>query len=205
MRLCKPTMLGVGLAVAAGAMADTLVLRDGRRIQGELVEYRRDRVEWRTDGGRLERFDRDDVRRIEFDNFGSGSGSGSGDEPPESGRPGGLREREVSVMAAERWTSTGIEVQRGQRIWIEAGGEVRWGKDRKDGPDGERGSKRNPNRPIPSRNAAALIGRVGQGDPFFIGNDSGEIRIRESGMLQLGINDDYLLDNSGAFRVTVYH
>jgi hypothetical protein len=196
-------MLGVGLAVAAGAMADTLVLRDGRRIEGELVEYRRDRVEWRTDGGRLERFDRDDVRRIEFD--GSGSGSGSWDAQSESGRPGGLREREVSVMAAERWTSTGIEVRRGQRIWIEARGEVRWGKDRKDGPDGERGSKRNPNRPIPGRNAAALIGCVGQGDAFFIGNDTGEIRIRESGMLQLGINDDYLPDNSGAFRVTVYY
>jgi hypothetical protein len=29
--------------------------------------------------------------------------------------------------------------------------------------------------------------------------------VRNSGRLQLGINDEYLADNSGNFRVTVYY
>ena len=41
--------------------------------------------------------------------------------------------------------------------YIEATGQVRWGKDRRDGPAGERNSPPNPGRPMPNRNAAALL------------------------------------------------
>ena len=59
---------------------------------------------------------------------------------------------------------------------------------------------------MPNRPAAALIGRVGESnDYFFIGGDGGAVRVRGNGRLYLGINDDYLRDNSGAFRVTVYY
>ena len=59
---------------------------------------------------------------------------------------------------------------------------------------------------MPSRPAAALIGRIGESDDyFFIGEDAGAIRPRGSGRLFLGINDDFLQDNSGAFLVTVYY
>lgn len=62
----------------------------------------------------------------------------------------------------------------------------------------------NAGRPIPNRPAAGLIGRIGS-DVFFIGNDTGPMRMRSSGRLSLGVNDDYLQDNRGAFRVTVYY
>jgi hypothetical protein len=60
---------------------------------------------------------------------------------------------------------------------------------------------------LPNRPAAALIGKVGDesGDLFFIGDNQGSIRVRGSGRLWLGINDDVLDDNSGNFRVTVYY
>ncbi len=60
---------------------------------------------------------------------------------------------------------------------------------------------------MPNRNAAALIGRIGAGsnDMFYIGNDNGPIRVRSSGRLFLGVNDDFLQDNSGNFRVVVYY
>jgi hypothetical protein len=59
---------------------------------------------------------------------------------------------------------------------------------------------------MPNRPAAALIGKVGEGnDIFFIGNDTGPIRVRNSGRLYLGINDDVLKDNRGSFRVVVYY
>jgi hypothetical protein len=60
---------------------------------------------------------------------------------------------------------------------------------------------------MPSRNAAALIGKVGNGsnDFFFIGDETGPVRMRSGGRLYLGINDDVLTDNSGNFRVVVYY
>lgn len=59
---------------------------------------------------------------------------------------------------------------------------------------------------MPNRPAAALIGKVGEGENiFFIGNDTGPIRVRNSGRLYLGINDDVLTDNRGSFRVVVYY
>jgi len=45
---------------------------------------------------------------------------------------------------------------------------------------------------------------VGDGDaPFFAGSDRGPYEMRGSGRLYLGVNDDYLQDNSGTFRVVV--
>jgi hypothetical protein len=59
---------------------------------------------------------------------------------------------------------------------------------------------------MPNRSSAGLIGRIGdRDDPFFIGDDQGATRVRSSGRLYLGVNDDYLKDNTGSFRVTVYY
>ena len=66
----------------------------------------------------------------------------------------------------------------GQTVYFEARGQVRWGRDRRDGPEGENNSPNNPNRPIPSRAAGSLIGKVGNenNDFFFIGADTGPVR-----------------------------
>lgn len=191
----RATAALLALVVALPAAADTLVLRSGRTLVGELTYFSDGRIEFRVDRGRTERFDVEEVRRIEF-----------GDRASGSARPSGLREREFDVPAMDGWTRTGIELRPGAQVWFEARGEVRWGPGRRHGAAGESGSPRNANRPMPSRNAAALIGRIGEnGDPFFIGSDPGPIQVRAGGVLYLGINDDYLQDNSGAFRVTVYY
>jgi hypothetical protein len=191
-------LLGVTLA------ADTLVLRNGTRVEGQLVGVRNDVIEFEErrgfGSGRRVQFDRDDVLRIEFDTPRGGSGS-SGD------RPFGMRERTAIVNANAPWTDASVDVRAGQTIYFEATGEVRWGRDRRDGPEGENNSPRNPNRPMPNRPAAALIGKVGSesSDYFFIGDEQGPIRVRTSGRLYLGVNDDFFNDNSGSFRVVVYH
>jgi hypothetical protein len=194
------------LALAASLSADTLVMRDGRRVQGELISVRNGVIEFegrRGFSGRERiRVDREDVARIELDDdrF-DGGGGNSG-----SGRPSGLRERDVSVVAAVAWTDTGVNVRPGQTVYFDASGRVSWGPGRTDGPGGESGSPRNPARPIPNRPGAALIGRVGENDDiFFIGSENGAIRMRSGGRLYLGINDDMLQDNSGAFRVAIYY
>jgi hypothetical protein len=205
----------LAFALPIGLLADTLVLRDGTRVRGELIAIRNGTVEFaelRGSGGRTLRINRDDVARIEFDDMSSGDvnrgfggrtgpGFGAG-----TGRPSGLRERTVNVFANVAWTDTGIDLRSGQTVAFEATGEVTWGPSRRDGPAGERNSPSNPNRPMPNRPGAALIGRVGAGmDYFFVGDDAGQIRVRGGGRLYLGINDDVLNDNRGAFRVVVYY
>jgi hypothetical protein len=128
------------------------------------------------------------------------------EQGPGWGRGGGgaMRERTVMVDARTAWTDTGVTVRNGQEVMFVATGEVRWGPGRRDGADGERNSPYNRARPMPDRNAAALIGRVGpDGDPFFIGATRAPLRLRGSGRLYLGINDDFLQDNSGSLRVLV--
>lgn len=185
--------------------ADTLILRNGSRVQGELVAVRNGTIEFeerRSFGGlRTLRFDRNEVARIEIEDYRNNSSS---DFPNGNGRPSGMREKQVIVSGDVDWNDTGLDVRAGQSVYFEATGQVRWGKDRRDGPAGERNSPSNPNRPMGNRNAAALIGRIGN-DMFFIGDDTGPVRIRNSGRLQLGVNDDVLTDNSGNFRVVVYY
>ena len=196
----------ITLALTAGVQADTLYLRDGSRVQGELISVRNDTVEFeerRSYGsGRTLRLDRDDVVRIEFE----AARRGGGNDFLAGGRPSGMRERQTIVSADVAWNDSGIDVRAGQTIYFEAQGQVRWGRDRRDGPAGERNSPSNPNRPIGNRNAAALIGKIGSGnDLFFIGDETGPVRVRTSGRLYLGINDDVLTDNSGNFRVVVHY
>jgi hypothetical protein len=207
---------GLVIVTALGASADTLVLRDGRRVDGDLVAIRDGVIEFEARGGfgRRERIriDRDEVVRIEFervdrDRFDRDRDRDRDrDDDRRPGRPSGLREREVSVDSWVAWKDTGIEVRAGQTMYFSATGRVRWGPNRQDGPEGERNSPRNERRPIPTRPAAGLIGRVGSGDEyFFIGDDQGAIRMRSSGRLFLGVNDDFLQDNTGSFRVMVYY
>lgn len=217
MRRLQAYWCAVCMAAATTALsADTLVLRDGRRIQGTLVAVRDGTVEFEGQRGLFGRermrIDRADVVRIEFDDVGSGQQyreddrNSRGNRALDSGRPSGMRERDVSVSATDRWTDTGITVRAGQTIYVSASGRVRWGPGRQDGPAGERNSPRNDGRPLPGRPAGSLVGRVGDGDDvFFVGDDTGALRMRASGRLYLGVNDDFLDDNSGAFRATVYY
>ena len=202
-------MPGVALVLfmSASLQADTLYLRDGSRLQGELIAVRNGTIEFEErrgfGGGRTLRFDRDEVIRIEFEN----TRRSGGNHFLGGGRPAGMRERQTIVSADVAWNDTGIDVRAGQTIYFEAQGPVRWGRDRRDGPAGERNSPSNPNRPMGNRNAAALIGKIGNtsNDYFFIGDETGPVRVRSSGRLYLGINDDVLSDNSGNFRVVVYY
>jgi hypothetical protein len=205
----------MSVVVVGASHADTLVLRDGSRVEGEVISIRNGVIEFeerRFGRARLARYERDDVRRIEFDDIGLGSGfSGSGGGTGLSGasgvdRPSGMRERQVQVAAHVDWTDTGVDLRAGQTIYFEARGRVRWGSGRQDTPEGESGSPNNPGRPMPNRPAAALVGKVGEGmDVFFIGGERGGIRVRNGGRLYLGINDDVLTDNTGEFRVIVYY
>ena len=206
-------LMAIVLALPVTLAADTLYLRNGQRVEGEVIGMRNGQIEFEErrgfGGTRTLRFDRDEVDRIDFENrrFGSNYGSNNNNSNSSNsfdGRPSGMRERQVIVSADVQWNDSGVDVRAGQTIYFEAQGRVRWGRDRQDGPAGERNSPSNPNRPMGNRNAAALIGRIGS-DMFFIGDETGPVRMRSGGRLFLGVNDDVLTDNSGNFRVVVYY
>ena len=211
------TVLSLSLIFStASLLADTLVLTNGRRMQGELIGVYGREIEFEErDGGRRRtvRVPRNEIDRIEFNDRDSFLGRDRDrdrdrDDQPDAAVsiPRGMRERLVNVTAREPWTDSGIELRPGQAVYFMATGEVRWGPNRRDGAEGERNSPRNNGRPLPDRPAAALIGRIGGGnDVFFIGGEQGPYRARSGGRLYLGINDDVLTDNSGILRVTVYY
>ena len=191
------------LLLAATINADTLVFRDGSRVPGQLIAFRDGVIEFQ-ERGRVLRFNRDDERCVEFDR--NNRGPVANPQPPAPSRPRGLREKQLMAAAAVAWTDTGIEVNAGQRVYFESVGEIRWGGKRRATPTGEVGSPNNPARPMPNRAGGALIGRVGQSqDLFFIGEDREGIRMRSSGRLYVGINDEVLSDNTGYFTVVVYY
>jgi hypothetical protein len=56
--------------------------------------------------------------------------------------------------------------------------------------------------PLPGNFVGALIARVGNGQPFPIGNQT-TVTMPANGQLFLGINDDHVGDNQGGFRVNI--
>lgn len=189
------------LVIAAGivASADTLVLTTGRRIPGELLGVYGREIEFEERSGfgrRIIRVPRTDIDRIEFvDDRNS--------RDDDRVIPRRMRERNVMVNPTDAWTDTGVDLRNGQEIYFETSGQVTWSPNRRVDAEGTRNSKPDTNRPLPERNSGALIGRIGERDIFFIGTDMGPFRVRGSGRLYLGVNDDRLDDNTGSYRVVV--
>ena len=72
------------------------------------------------------------------------------------------------------------------------------------GPDGANGFQSNrANYPYPGMAVGGLVAKVGNDKPFAIGSIGTPISMPDNGRLYLGINDDGLGDNSGAFYVRI--
>jgi len=136
------------LLCAAVASADTLVLRDGSRVEGSVVGMRDGIVEFEARRGFVGRerirVDRDEVVRIEFESRGDDrrdfdrdrGDSRDRNDSRDTRRPSGLRGPEVSVDSWLGWKDTGFEVRSGESVYFSASRRVRWGPNRQDGPAG---------------------------------------------------------------------
>ena len=109
----------------------------------------------------------------------------------------------VSVDSRQRWTDAGLEVRTGDVLTFASRGNVQMSTDTNDiaSPAGSRTGRGAQQAPV-NAVAGALIGRIGDGAPFLIG-DRTSITAPGTGRLQLGVNDDHLADNRGDFEVTV--
>ena len=110
----------------------------------------------------------------------------------------------IRVEGNQPWTDAGLTVRAGDTITFDAQGTVRISNNRNDiaGAGGTLSGRREASAPLANQVAGALIARIGNSPPLFIGNRR-SVRAPFSGRLYLGVNDDYLEDNSGDFQVTV--
>ncbi len=115
---------------------------------------------------------------------------------------------EISVYSGKPWTKTGIRLNEGDEVTVTATGRVHpcWtmacGNPRHERWLGPYGST---DHPILSRNGIphmALMGRIGEWSPFFIGPEL-SFEALVDGDLYLGVNDDDFRGNVGAFDVTI--
>lgn len=110
----------------------------------------------------------------------------------------------VVVDAQARWTDTGIDVTAGDRLVVRSEGTITMSSDTDTATAaGSRTGRKAPDAPFPQMPAGGLIARIGDSGPFFLGDGGALGRVPSSGRLFLGVNDDYLGDNRGEFRVTI--
>jgi len=116
----------------------------------------------------------------------------------------GSNEIDVLLPANQRWFDTGIDVRAGDVIDFRATGTIRMSNNGNDSanPSGAWTGRHADNAPFRDRPAGALIGRVGSGGPMFMG-ESGRVDVSTTGRLYLSVNDDFLDDNTGEYRVTL--
>ncbi len=109
----------------------------------------------------------------------------------------------MDVEAREGWNNTHIEVEAGDLLTITyvSGKWSPWPGDKYDAI-GSGGDPRCRCNVMEGVSHAALIGRIGDHEPFLIG-ERYHHSIGESGILYLGINDVDIYDNSGHLQVKV--
>ncbi len=110
----------------------------------------------------------------------------------------------IAVPARQLWTSTGLTVRRGETLQFNTTGQVQLSTDSNDvaTASGSTSGRYVAGSPLPRVLAGALIGRIGNGQPFGIGTQT-SIQAPAAGQLFLGINDASLSDNQGEFRVEI--
>jgi hypothetical protein len=187
-----------------------LVMRSSQLVRGQLVDIeggegsdkpgdRRVYV-FRTTGGEERRVAAEQVGRVYLGQFPGGQSAagatGSGLTMPAAAAG-------VRVPGNQMWTSTGIRVQEGQQVAFSVQGEVQLSTSNEDRASSAGSGRRAADRaPLPSALAGALVGRIGNGAAFGIGNQA-IVPMPATGELFLGINDDEVGDNSGGFVVDV--
>ncbi len=136
----------------------------------------------------------------------SARGRGRGSDAYQDRSAAPAHARSVVVPANVQWTNSGFNVSRGQYLRFEPSGEIRLSTSGDDiaRAAGALSGRHADKAPIPSIPAGALIGRIGNGQPFAIGDTTNALDVPETGRLFLSVNDDHVADNSGNFVVKVW-
>jgi len=192
------------------ATGQAVATRDGNVAPGRFVNIvHGDTLLWESASGQQTQYALRDVARVYLNpasartafNYTGPTAAAvgtSGAVNPQGGRT-------ISVDARRGWTDSGITVNTGDQVAFQASGEITFGRSpgQTATPDGN-AAGRSGSYPDPTVPVGALIGRVGtNGKPFAIGMQTQPLPMPAAGRLYLGVNDNELGDNSGAFTVVV--
>jgi hypothetical protein len=112
---------------------------------------------------------------------------------------------DTSVRASACWVNSDVRVTTGQKVSITASGTVNTYGGRagsSNDPDGQEAICGAIECPVQGVGYGALVGRVHDGQPFFIGTNLVFVSTRD-GQLYFTVNDWECDDNSGTFDLTV--
>lgn len=189
-----------------------LVLRTGEIIRGRLVNIEGGEGSGLEDVKRILSFKPTDgaerrahfteVRRLYLGSFPDTLSQAAGTPAiAEPDMPTGA----IRIPANGRWVATTVIVGRNDRVAFSTTGQVQLSRDPEDraGAAGSVKGRYAANAPAPTLLAGALIGRVGNGPVFAIGDQTQPLPMNGEGQLFLAVNDDEVDDNQGAFAVAM--
>ena len=194
------------LREAAGSQ-HLLMLSNGTGVKGRLVAIRGGQGSaqegeartyvFRTEDGSERSYPMAQVSRIYTGSYPIAAISGGVSPALEAGidAPGSIR-----VPANAGWVSTGRRVKRGDVVAFNVTGEVQLSSNGSDRARAAGAPRTAAGAPLPNVNAGGLIGRIGNGAPFGIG-DQASVPMPNDGVLYLAVNDDERADNTGEFVV----
>jgi hypothetical protein len=189
---------------ALPASGQLLAMRNGQTEQGHFVNLiGGDTVRWTDQNGAQRDIPINQVSRIYLNPQSARTAFNYSGPAAAVGTSGQVQPGAVQVNANQQWNDTGVDVKKGDRVTFRTTGQIQFGHTpgQTAGPDG--GSLHNPQYPVPGMPVGGLIGKVAGSAPFPIGSNSQPIVMPADGRLMLGVNDNELSDNSGAFSVVV--
>lgn len=193
------TLLAVGLVILAGALAasaDTIKLKNGRVVKGDVVRYSNGEfvVQLPPADAHSEHRDRmivlvDAVESIEFEAAGAATAAGPA-------------EKLVVLDAQKDVVPTGVQVRRGDNVRITASGEMQFPDGRISGPQGLEARE---SWPFPGERFGVLVAMVGdpQSGPWTVVGEVAEFEARRDGELFLQINARSLQGARGAYTARI--
>ena len=192
----------ITVMAASFVAADTIYLRDGRRVQGTVLGFMNGRFVVRVNetlqatgpntpiltSGDIVFFRPMEIERIEIE------GRSLEDARYES--------RTIDVALGPNWIDSGVDLRRGQRVQVKATGTIYAGRTRIT-PDGLRTT--DPNAPLPRSAEGVLIGAVSNdaNAPIVELGLSREFVADRDGRLYLTANRSSYTDARGAFTVEI--
>ena len=191
-----------------------LVLRNGQIHKGKLINLiRGTTIIWDGESGRQEIPIRDAARvyvsgrlaRTAYlrESTPTPAASAAQPAPPVASAQSRAVSRDTfEIQGHEDWFDTGLTVRRGERYVFKTTGAIKIEPNGQSlSADGQPGMRNN-TYPVPTALCGTLIAKIGNGRPFVLGTNGLPVTMMLNGRLMLGINDDILEDNSGAFTVT---
>jgi len=189
-----------------------LLLSNGSSLKGQLVAIRggegsangdQPRAYVFRSSGRDETFSPQQVSRIYLGAYPFASQPGPAAAAAAPGlEAGAIGAGAIRVPATAGWVNTGLRVRRSEYLSFNTTGEVQLSDNPADRAHSAGAARQAPGAMLPSVGAGALIGRVGNSQPFGIG-DQTSVPMPADGVLFLAVNDDERSDNAGEFIVQI--